>query len=47
MEHKSVTTTEIIDSIRQNIFTINALYYVMFFVLVLGYIVGGKMCLGH
>lgn len=39
-----MTVDEVVESVRTNIFTVNGLYYVMFFLLMFGVIIGSKMC---
>lgn len=47
MEHKTVTTDEMLDRIRRNICTFDAIYYLAFFTLLIGVIVAGKVCVDH
>lgn len=39
-----MTLNEVVDSVKTNIFTLNGLYYIMFFALMFGVLIGGKMC---
>ena len=44
VDSKSITFNDVVESTRANIFTLGGLYYIMFFVLMIGVLVGGKMC---
>lgn len=47
VEHKSWTSADVVDGVKENLFSFDGMYYILFFTLLLGVIVGGKVCAGE